>query len=72
MYEFLRDPVVSRFLVIIHAFGEVESRSHGLANQVYNIPGYGGGEHHCLSGDLLWVGKVFLNLVDFFGETVIQ
>jgi hypothetical protein len=72
MHDLLRDTVVSGLLVIIHTLGEVETRFHGLANEGYNVPGYGGGEHHGLAGNFFGVGEMFLDLVDFFGEAVIQ
>jgi hypothetical protein len=72
MYNLLRDTVMGGLLIIIHTLSEVETRLHGLANEVHNIPGYGGGEHHSLTGDFFGVGEMFLDLVDFFGEAVIQ
>jgi hypothetical protein len=63
---------VGRLLFLVDTLGEVETRAHCTADKIDDIAGNGGREHEVLALNLLWVGEVLLDIVDLFGETVVQ
>jgi hypothetical protein len=70
--KLLGDTRMCRFFILVDALGEVEPGTHGLADQVDDVAGDGGGEHEVLAFDFRWVGEEVLDLVDLLRKSIVH
>lgn len=70
--DLLGDTLVRGGLVLIDAPGEVEAGLQGTADKVDDLAGDRGREHESLAGNLLRIGQVLLDLINFAGEAIVH
>jgi len=68
----LGNALVGGLFIFVYTLGKVETGPHGLADEVDNVAGNGGGEHDILAFNFTGVGQMPFDLINLHGKAFVK